>query len=83
MNDADFLRLLEPQPGNLLDRLKALDSADAIAAELYLSILSRPPTADESTEVADILQRFVDRRDVALRHLAWALFASTEFCVNH
>ncbi len=83
MNDADLLKLLEPQPGNLLDRLMALDSADAIADELYLSILSRPPTADETTDVADVLQRFTDRRDVALRHLAWALLASTEFCVNH
>ncbi|HLQ43904.1 MAG TPA: hypothetical protein VK137_04180, partial [Planctomycetaceae bacterium] len=83
MNDPDLLKLLDPQPGNLLTRLLSLDSAERIADELYLSVLSRRPTADEIAEVADHLQRVGDKREVALKHLAWALLASTEFCVNH
>ena len=31
----------------------------------------------------DYLKKNADRRPVALGHLAWALLASTEFCVNH
>ena len=56
---------------------------ERIADELYLSVLSRRPTADEIAEVTDLLQRAGDKREVALKHLAWALLASTEFCVNH
>jgi hypothetical protein len=38
---------------------------------------------EESAEVADYLAKIAERRPVALGHLAWALLASTEFCVNH
>ena len=83
MNDAELLKLLEPQPGNLLTRLQSLDTPERIADELYLSVLSRRPTADEVADVADQLQRASAKKDFALKQLAWALLASTEFCVNH
>jgi hypothetical protein len=83
MNDAELLKVLDPQPGNLLQRLQALTSADAVAEELYLSVLSRRPTADETAEVSDQLHKSADRRDAALKQLAWALLASAEFCLNH
>ena len=83
MNDADLLKLLDSQPGNLISRLQSLDTPDRIADELYLSILTRPPTPDEVAELADQLQRAGDQKQPVLKQLAWALLASTEFCINH
>ncbi len=57
--------------------------AAASAAELYLSVLTRLPTADEKKMVAEYLAKNAERRPAARGHLAWALLASTEFCVNH
>ena len=83
MNDADLLKLLDAQPENLLTRLKALASAEAVADDLYLSVLARRPTAVEVAEVFEQLQLAGERRDVVLKQLAWALLASAEFCLNH
>lgn len=83
MNDADLLKHIDPQPGSLLTRLKTLGSAEAVADELYLSVLSRRPTADEAAEVAEQLQRAGERRDAVMKQLVWALLASAEFCLNH
>ncbi len=46
-------------------------------------MLTRLPTAEEKAEVADYLKKNANRRGTALGQLAWALLASTEFCVNH
>jgi hypothetical protein len=83
LNDELVLGWLAPRPGNLVDRLAAMADDRAIAEELYLSVLTRPPTAEERAEVADYLARNAGRRSTALGHLAWALLASTEFCTNH
>jgi len=83
MNDDAVLQLLTPRDGNLVSRLAALESADEIAGELYLSVLSRPATEKERAEVADYLVSHETERPAALADLAWALLASTEFCVNH
>jgi hypothetical protein len=83
LNDATVLDWLKPRPDNLIDRLMKLTNADQIAEELYLSILTRPPTTEERAEVAAYLAKNAERRTTALGHLAWALLASTEFCVNH
>lgn len=83
MNDAELLKLLDPQPNNLLTRLKALDAPAAVADELYVSILSRRPAADEIAEVTEQLNVAGDRKETVLKQLAWALLASSEFCLNH
>jgi hypothetical protein len=82
LNDKAVLGWLEPKPGNLLDRLSKLPD-DRVAEELYLSVLTRRPTADEAREVVHYVAERRDRRPAALRNLAWALLASTEFVVNH
>ena len=74
---------LSPRPGNLTDRLLKRPSADAVAEELYLSVLTRPPDADERREVAEVLARHAADRPAALQELAWALLASAEFRFNH
>jgi hypothetical protein len=83
MNDADLLKLFDAQSDNLLTRLKGLASSEAVTKELYLGVLSRHPTAAEVSEVAEQLQGVGERREAVLKHLAWALLASVEFCLNH
>lgn len=83
MNDTDLLKLIDSQTGNLISRLQSLDTPDRIADELYLSILSRRPSLDEVAELTNQLQQAGAKREFALKQCAWALLASTEFCVNH
>ncbi len=82
MNDKVVLDWLKPHPGNLVAGLTAL-SNDAVAEELYLSVLSRFPSAAERKEVGTFLERNAKGRETALGELAWALLASTEFRMNH
>lgn len=83
LHDAAVLGFLQPKPGNLVDRLATLPD-DAVAPELYLAILNRPPTAEERATVAKMLQKHTAaRRTEAIGRLAWALLASMEFGVNH
>ncbi len=79
MNDRLVLDWLQPAEGNLVARLSRL-TGDAVADELYLSVLTRMPTAAERKEVASHLER---RGTRGLGDLAWALVASTEFRMNH
>jgi hypothetical protein len=80
---------LNPAPGWLIGRLSTTTDPSAVAEELYLSLLSRRPTADERSEVADYLSRRAadpkkpGERLSALRELAWGVLASTEFRFNH
>ncbi|HXG08331.1 MAG TPA: DUF1549 domain-containing protein [Gemmataceae bacterium] len=69
--------------GNLTGRLGQIQEADAVAEELYLSVLTRLPTEEERREVADYLKERTQDRAAALQELAWALLASAEFRFNH
>src|SRR5439155_17953212 len=73
---------LAPRAGSLVDRLAALKD-DQVAEELYLSVLTRLPNADERREVADYLKSRSAERSAAFQELAWALLASAEFRFNH
>jgi hypothetical protein len=81
-NGAQLEGWLAPRPGTLTARLLAIKDAAAVADELYLSVLTRPPGNDEKKEVADYLAARTDRT-AALRELAWALLTSAEFRFNH
>ena len=74
--------LLPPRPGNLADRLGKTTNPDAVADELFAAVLSRRPTADERTDVADALKVTTDRGKT-INELVWALVASAEFRFNH
>jgi hypothetical protein len=74
---------LSSQPDRLVGRGAAMADPTTIAEELYLSILSRRPTPEERAEVADYLARRATEGTSALRELAWALLASSEFRFNH
>jgi Protein of unknown function (DUF1549)/Protein of unknown function (DUF1553) len=74
---------LAPRPGNLTDRLGKLSGPDAVSEELYLSVFTRLPAAEERKEAADFLASRAQDRPAALQDLAWALLASAEFRFNH
>lgn len=82
-NDSKVLELLEAKPGNLVDRLSKISDPDALAEELYLSVLTRTPTTAEKAEVRELLGLKNIEKTKLLGHLAWALASSTEFCLNH
>lgn len=60
---------------------KAGRSPDDVAEELFLTILSRRPTADERTLFRDHADR-VGSVEPAARELAWALLMTSEFSLN-
>lgn len=83
LHDNSVLKLLEPKSGNLIDRISKLTDENAIAEELYLAILTRRPTAEETQMVQKILAKHPQDRAAAGKNIAWALLASMEFMVNH
>lgn len=73
---------LTPRADNLIDRLGKVTNMDELAEELYLSVLTRLPGAEERKEMTDFLTARKDRA-TALQDMAWALLASAEFRFNH
>jgi len=71
---------LKPRTGNLIDRLS--QSANP-ADDLYLSTLTRLPSAEEKTELDSWLKAHTTDKPKALSDYAWAMLSSTEFFVNH
>lgn len=68
--------------GNLTDRLAGLSDPSAVADELFLSVLTRLPSADERGDVAAALAGAPDR-GAALAEVVWAVAVSAEFRFNH
>ena len=67
----------------LVGRLEAPGrSAEDVASDLFLTVLSRRPTPDEQARFRSHLERCDSKRD-ACRELAWALMMSSEFSLNH
>ena len=83
MNDETVLGWIGPKDDNLAARLMKIESADALADELYLAVLSRQPTDDEKKQAGEYLSARKDRREKAVTNLIWSLLASNEFCANH
>lgn len=82
-HDATVLEMLQPKPGNLVERLGKSTDDRAFAEELYFAVLTRKPSADELATVTKLLAKPKQTRETAARKLAWALIASLEFGVNH
>jgi hypothetical protein len=83
MHDASVIAWIKPEDDNLSSRLMKLDDPAALADELYVSVLSRPPADDERQAVAEYLVGKTDQRERAVSNLIWSLLASNEFCANH
>lgn len=74
--------LIAPRANNLLERTMKLNNEAAMADELYLTVYSRLPSADERVEMASLLKPGPDRATV-LTEVIWAMIASAEFRFNH
>lgn len=83
MNDSLVLGWLKPEGNNLAARLISQQDASALTDELYLAVLSRPPSDEEQQKVTEYLAARSDKREAAVRNLIWSLLASNEFCANH
>jgi hypothetical protein len=81
-NNETVLWALKARTGNLLERLSALPSAQAVAEELYLSVFTRKPAPEETQLLAAHLARAGDKTQATAEFL-WAMLASTEFFTNH
>jgi hypothetical protein len=74
---------LEPREGNLTGRLLKIDQPQKVASELYLSVLTRYPTDDETRDLTAMLTAAGDNRGAVIMEAAWALTTSAEFRFNH
>lgn len=82
-NSIEIQKLLTPHPGNLIDKLTKIKQPASLVEELYLAVLSRFPTADESSVMVDFLNDPSADHETAIRDATWALLTSVEFYVNH
>jgi hypothetical protein len=83
-NSETIAAWLPPGRGNLSERLVALAEPDAVAYELYLSVLSRLPEKEEIDLVREQLNAATaNNRKKAVAELVWSLLASAEFRLNH
>lgn len=70
--------------GNAIDRALSAKIGDGeLVDELFLSALSRPPTADEKRRLLAELAAARDDRRQALEDLYWGVLSSREFLFNH
>ena len=82
--NADTLNAwVAPSGNNVTERIIKAENSSAAADELYLGILNRRPTNEESTEVATLLTEREQQREVVAKELVWGLITSIEFRFNH
>lgn len=82
-NDGTVRNWLRPAGENLSGRLLKMEDAEAIAEELYLSILTRQPEPIELASVKDYLKARGEKKSEAIQELGWALLSSVEFRFKH
>ncbi|MFN0128829.1 MAG: DUF1549 domain-containing protein [Verrucomicrobiales bacterium] len=74
----------QPGGGNLAERLTAITEPTSIARELYLAVLNRPASDEESAAIVSHLSsRPPDQKSAALSDALWALLTSAEFRFKH
>lgn len=74
---------IAPASGNVTERVQNAENAAAAAEELYLGVLSRTPTEQETADVTTYLAERTEDRAAAARELVWSLITSAEFRFNH
>jgi uncharacterized protein YhaN len=74
---------IAPAGGNITERIVQASDPRVAAEELYLAVLSRLPTEQESDEVTAHLASRSPDTSVAAVELVWGLINSAEFRFNH
>ena len=82
-NSPELDHLLNARPGNLTQRLIAIEDSDARIRATFMGILGRLPTGDEAHYVRGYLNKRADRPVKAQKQLIWSLLCSPEFLLNH
>jgi len=82
-NGGTVLSWLNPSGNNLTARLNKLEDPKAIAEEMYISVLTRRPTDQETADITQYLASRPKEKLNALKEMAWALITSAEFRFNH
>jgi hypothetical protein len=82
-NAVPIQQLLRRRPGNLVDRLVSQSDNQKMVEDLYLSVLTRRPSDDETQLIVSFVTGDKDQRELAIRDAVWALLTSSEFYVNH
>lgn len=82
MNSNDLQGLVKAEWGRLADILKKEASPEGRLEEIFLTILSRPPTAVEKERYLAYLQRKSGAKN-AYEDIYWVLINSTELIFNH
>ncbi len=81
LNDDLVVSWTLPSAGNLAEQLSDMDTSH-LSEHLFLTVLSRRPTEDETRTVEKHLLEEPDKT-IAISNMIWALLASTEFATNH
>ncbi|HEX3147299.1 MAG TPA: DUF1549 domain-containing protein [Gemmataceae bacterium] len=81
-NGDSVVQKIRASDGKLATWLKNIPDADKLTDEMFLSTLSRMPTADERKAVKELLANG-DPKDEVFRDLLWALLNSKNFAFNH
>ena len=82
MNSNDLQGLVKAEWGRLADILKKEETPEGRLDEIFLTLLSRPPTVPERERYLDYLQRKKGAKD-AYEDIYWVLLNSTELIFNH
>jgi len=80
-NNSRLLKLFRTGQGTFVDALAKLPD-EKLIDELFVRILSRRPTEEDRRDVVAYLKATKDR-PAAASNVAWALWASNEFFINH
>ena len=83
MNERLVLDWLKPRDGSLVGHLVTVKKNPDTVQRLYLSVLARRPSEDETRAAVSFLDSHATSRPTALADLAWSLLASAEFRLNH
>lgn len=74
---------LKPGAGNLAGRLGEVEKLELVARELYLALLSRPPSSGEMENLVVFLGQFGSERQTGIAQATRAILCSAEFRFNH
>jgi hypothetical protein len=72
-----------PATGNISERMAQEKDLKRAAEDLYLTILSRRPTDDESAEVVRVFTEQAANKPASVQEWVWGLLTSAEFRFNH
>jgi hypothetical protein len=74
---------IKPMGSNIAARMIAEKDPAKATIDLYRTILTRTPTAEESADVVRMLNEQASNKPAAVQEILWGLLMSTEFRFNH